>query len=76
MSRRQFSVLTVRLSQTGTCDEPSLLASNRLPLKNKWTFDTRMRVDFRQNELGEGTDKVPAIIKMGFLPKSDDVLRS
>lgn len=63
---RDISVLGVRLSQTGNYDEFSLTASNRLPLKNKWKFDTRLRVDLRQNDSGEDLTKFRPSVKWSF----------
>lgn len=63
---RDISVLGVRLSQTSSYNELSLSASNRLPLKNKWKFDTRMRVGLRQNDSGEDLVKYRPSVKWNF----------
>jgi hypothetical protein len=63
---RDISVLGLRLSQTSNSDELSLSASNRLPLKNKWTFDTRMRVDLRQNDSGEDLTRYRPSVRWNF----------
>jgi len=63
---RDTSVLGMRLSQTSSYDELSLSASNRLPLKNKWKFDTRMRVDLRQNDSGEDLTRYRPSLKWNF----------
>lgn len=63
---RDISVLGVRLSQTSSYDELSLSASNRLPLKNKWKFDTRLRADMRQNDSGEDLVKFRPSVKWDF----------
>ncbi len=63
---RDTSVLGVRLSRTSSYNELSLSASNRLPLKNKWKFDTRMRVDLRQNDSGEDLTKYRPSVKWNF----------
>ena len=65
-NEHDISVLGVRLSQTGNYDELSLTASNRLPLKNKWNFYTRMRVDLRQNDSGEDLAKYRPSVKWNF----------
>jgi hypothetical protein len=66
INERDITVLGVRLSQTGNYKEFSLSASNRLPLRNKWKFYTRMRVDFRQTESGEDLAKYRPSVKWNF----------
>ena len=66
---RDTSVLGMRFSQTSNYDELSLSASNRLPLKNKWKFDTRMRVDLRQNDSGEDLTRYRPSVKWNFRQK-------
>lgn len=63
---RDISVLGLRLSQTSSSDQLSLSASNRLPLKNKWIFDTRMRVDLRQNDSGEDLTRYRPSVRWNF----------
>ena len=63
---RDITVLGVRLSQTTNSDELSLSASNRLPLKNKWNFDTRMRVDLRQTDSGEDLTRYRPSVRWNF----------
>ncbi len=63
---RDTSVLGMRLSQTGSYDELSLSASNRLLLNNKWKFDTRMRVDLRQGNSGEDLTRYRPSVKWNF----------
>jgi hypothetical protein len=65
-NERDISVLGVRLSQTDSYDELSLSASNRLPLKNKWKFNTRLRMDLRQNDSGENLIKYRPSVKWDF----------
>lgn len=65
-NENDISVLGARLSQTGTYNELSLTASNRLPLKNKWKFDTRMRIDLRQNDSGEDLTRYRPSVKWDF----------
>ena len=61
-----ISVLGVRLSQTNRYDELSLSASNRLPLKNKWKFDTRFRVDLRASDSGEDLTRYRPSVRWEF----------
>lgn len=63
---RDVSVLGLRLSQTSTYDEFSLSGSNSLPLKNKWKFYTRMRIDLRQNDSGEDLTRYRPSVKWNF----------
>lgn len=63
---RDISVLGLRISMTSSYDELSLSASNRLPLKNKWKFDTRLRIDMRQNDSGEDLVKYRPSVKWDF----------
>lgn len=63
---RDISVLGLRISMTSSYDEQPLSASNRLPLKNKWKFDTRLRIDMRQNDSGEDLVKYRPSVKWGF----------
>ena len=65
-NEKDVSVLGARLSQTGTYNELSLTASNRLPLKNKWKFNTRMRIDLRQNDSGEDLARYRPSVKWDF----------
>lgn len=53
LNDRDTTVLGVRASSTDSYDELSLSFSNRLPVKKAWKFDTRYRVDFRNNDSGE-----------------------
>jgi hypothetical protein len=66
INEHDITVLGVRLSQTENYNEISLSASNRLPLKNKWKFYTRMRADFRQAESGEDLSKYRPSVKWNF----------
>jgi len=69
LNDRDTSVLGMRLSQTNSYNELSLSISNRLPLMNKWKFDTRLRVDFRDNESGEKLTKYRPSVKWDFRKK-------
>ena len=66
INERDISVLGVRLSQTGSYKELSLTGSNRLPLRSKWKFDTRMRVDLRQNDSGEDLTRFRPSVRWNF----------
>lgn len=66
LNERDTTVLGARLSMTSIYDEVSLSASNRLPLKNHWQFDTRMRVDVRKNDSGEDLTKYRPSVKWNY----------
>jgi hypothetical protein len=63
---RDISILGVRLSQTNNYDELSLSALNRLPLKNKWKFDSRFRVDLREADSGENLARFRPSVRWDF----------
>jgi hypothetical protein len=63
---RDTTVLGLRLTQTGSYDEVSLSASNRLPLKKQWKFDTRLRADFRQGASGEDLTRYRPSLKWDY----------
>ncbi len=65
-NERDISVLGFRMSQTGSYDEVSLSVSNRLPFRKDWKFDTRFRVDIRQNDSGEELTKYRPSIRMNY----------
>ncbi len=65
-NERDISVLGFRMSQTGSYDEVSLSVSNRLPFRKDWKFDTRFRVDMRQNDTGEDLTKYRPSIRMNY----------
>lgn len=66
LNARDTTVLSVRLSQANTYDELSLAGSNRLPLQNRWKFDTRMRVDLRQSDSGEDLVRYRPSVRWNF----------
>lgn len=66
-NERDTTILGLVLSQTESYDELSFSISNRLPLQNRWRFNTRLRTDLRQNSNGEELSRIRPSVKWDYL---------